>query len=156
MTAALTLSFAAAASPALAEGKGSSHKGAYVQTNLVSHVPGLAPVLDPNLVNPWGLSFGPATPLWVANEGTATSTLYRGVGAVSTVPLVVPTPAHPTGTVFNPTSAFALPDGTRPFRSHVDPADDGSEEVSVVADRVREEFLTRLDLGDLLHPSAQQ
>ena len=50
----------------------------------------------------------------------------------------------------------ALPDGTRPFRSHVDPADDGSEEVSVVADRVREEFLTRLDLGDLLHPSARQ
>jgi NAD(P)-dependent dehydrogenase (short-subunit alcohol dehydrogenase family) len=44
----------------------------------------------------------------------------------------------------------ALPDGTRPFRSHVDPADDGSEEVSDIADRVRSEFLTRLGLADLL------
>ncbi len=51
---------------------------------------------------------------------------------------------------------IALPDGTRPFRSHVDPADDGSEEVSVVADRVRGEFLTRIGLEDLLHPAARK
>lgn len=44
----------------------------------------------------------------------------------------------------------ALPRGERPFRVHIDPADDGSEEVSDVADRVRREFLTRIDLGDLL------
>ncbi|MBA2510397.1 MAG: SDR family NAD(P)-dependent oxidoreductase [Rubrobacter sp.] len=50
----------------------------------------------------------------------------------------------------------ALPDGTRPFRSHVDPADDGSEEVSIVADRVRGEFLTRIGLEDLLHPAARK
>lgn len=50
----------------------------------------------------------------------------------------------------------ALPDGTRPFRSHVDPADDGSEEVSRVADRVREKFLTRIDLADLLHPALRK
>lgn len=47
----------------------------------------------------------------------------------------------------------ALPAGTRPFRSHVDPANDGSEEVSGVADRIREAFLTRLGLADLLHPA---
>lgn len=44
----------------------------------------------------------------------------------------------------------ALPDGHRPYRVHVDPADDGSEEVSVVADRIRREFLTRVDLADLV------
>ena len=44
----------------------------------------------------------------------------------------------------------ALPTGQRPFRVHVDPANDGSEEVSQVADRVRREFLTRVDLADLL------
>ncbi|GGO36892.1 SDR family oxidoreductase [Deinococcus humi] len=49
----------------------------------------------------------------------------------------------------------ALPAGERPFRSHVDPANDGSEEVSAVADRIREEFLTRVDLADLLHPVIQ-
>ncbi|NSL43418.1 SDR family NAD(P)-dependent oxidoreductase [Streptomyces sp. 8P21H-1] len=44
------------------------------------------------------------------------------------------------------------PHGKRPFRVHVDPADDGSEEVSRVADRVRAEFLTRIGLADLLAP----
>jgi hypothetical protein len=29
----------------------------YVQTNLVSDIPGLATVTDPHLVNPWGVSF---------------------------------------------------------------------------------------------------
>ncbi|HTJ67897.1 MAG TPA: SDR family oxidoreductase [Actinospica sp.] len=44
------------------------------------------------------------------------------------------------------------PHGSRPFRVHVDPANDGSEEVSAVADRIREGFLTRIGLEDLLHP----
>jgi hypothetical protein len=44
----------------------------------------------------------------------------------------------------------ALPAGQRPYRVHIDPADDGSEEVSDVADRIRREFLTRVDLADLL------
>ncbi|PZG18670.1 SDR family NAD(P)-dependent oxidoreductase [Nonomuraea aridisoli] len=46
------------------------------------------------------------------------------------------------------------PHGTRPFRVHVDPANDGSEEVSEVADRVRERFLRRVGLDDLLAPHA--
>ncbi|SEE27317.1 NADP-dependent 3-hydroxy acid dehydrogenase YdfG [Streptomyces misionensis] len=44
----------------------------------------------------------------------------------------------------------ALPEGARPYRVHIDPADDGSEEVSEVADRIRSEFLTRIGLDDLL------
>jgi NAD(P)-dependent dehydrogenase (short-subunit alcohol dehydrogenase family) len=44
------------------------------------------------------------------------------------------------------------PYGERPFRVHVDPADDGSEEVSDVADRIRREFLVRIGLDDLLVP----
>ncbi|MFD5627839.1 SDR family oxidoreductase [Streptomyces sp. NPDC127072] len=44
------------------------------------------------------------------------------------------------------------PHGTRPFRVHVDPANDGSEEVSLVADRIRTEFLERIGLADLLVP----
>jgi NAD(P)-dependent dehydrogenase (short-subunit alcohol dehydrogenase family) len=48
-----------------------------------------------------------------------------------------------------------MPYGTRPFRVHVDPAKDGSEVVSGVADRVREEFLRRMGLEDILkvHPT---
>jgi NAD(P)-dependent dehydrogenase (short-subunit alcohol dehydrogenase family) len=46
------------------------------------------------------------------------------------------------------------PAGTRPFRTHIDPANDGAEEVAVVADRIRVEFLERIGLKDLLHPAA--
>jgi NAD(P)-dependent dehydrogenase (short-subunit alcohol dehydrogenase family) len=45
--------------------------------------------------------------------------------------------------------------GRRPFRVHVAPSDDGAEVVNAVADRVRREFLRRVGLDDLLHPSAQ-
>jgi NAD(P)-dependent dehydrogenase (short-subunit alcohol dehydrogenase family) len=48
------------------------------------------------------------------------------------------------------TRIVALPAGERPYRVHIDPADDGSQEVSNVADRIRREFLTRVDLADLL------
>ncbi|MBS2939814.1 SDR family oxidoreductase [Nocardioides sp. J2M5] len=45
-----------------------------------------------------------------------------------------------------------LPKGTRPFRVHVDPADDGAEVVNAVGDRVRTEFYRRIGLPDLLAP----
>lgn len=45
------------------------------------------------------------------------------------------------------------PAGTRPFRTHIDPANDGAEEVAAVADRIRVEFLERIGLEDLLHPA---
>ncbi|WP_314146048.1 SDR family NAD(P)-dependent oxidoreductase [uncultured Leifsonia sp.] len=49
----------------------------------------------------------------------------------------------------------ALPYGQRPFRSTVDPADDGSRTVSDVADAIRVNFLTRIGLADVLHPAPQ-
>jgi hypothetical protein len=42
-----------------------------------------------------------------------------------------------------------MPFGKRPFRLHVDPAQDGAEDVNAVADRVRAEFLRRIGLEDL-------
>ncbi len=42
--------------------------------------------------------------------------------------------------------------GTRPFRVHVDPADDGCAVVNAVADRGRVQFLQRIGLQDLLSP----
>ena len=44
------------------------------------------------------------------------------------------------------------PFGTRPFRVHIDPAQDGAEVVNGVADRVRAEFLRRIGLADILKP----
>jgi uncharacterized protein (TIGR03118 family) len=74
--------------------------GSYTQTNLTSDIPGMAANLDPDLVNPWGLTASPTSPFWVSDNGTGLSTLYRGSG--SKVPLVVNIPGGgPTGIVFN-------------------------------------------------------
>jgi NAD(P)-dependent dehydrogenase (short-subunit alcohol dehydrogenase family) len=42
--------------------------------------------------------------------------------------------------------------GTRPFRRHVDPSQDGAEIVNAMADRVRAEMFRRIGLADLLSP----
>jgi uncharacterized protein (TIGR03118 family) len=62
-----------------------------------------APATDASLVNSWGLSAGPTTPWWAANNGTNTSTLYSGTG--TKLPLTVSVPGSPTGTVFNGNAA---------------------------------------------------
>jgi len=68
----------------------------FTEVDLVSDQSG-APVLDANLVNPWGLAPGGNCTFWVSNNGTGTSTLYSPEG-VSTG-LVVNTSAAPTGVV---------------------------------------------------------
>jgi uncharacterized protein (TIGR03118 family) len=88
----------------------------YKQTNLVSDLAGMAPVTDPNLKNPWGLTRSPGgSPFWVANNNSGTSTLYDGSGnpfppPSKGGPLVVTVPppgfapgtqSAPTGVVFN-------------------------------------------------------
>jgi hypothetical protein len=47
------------------------------------------------------------------------------------------------------------PFGTRPFRVHVDPSEDGAEIVNGVADRVRAEMFRRIGLEDLLKPTVK-
>src|SRR5438477_2192493 len=62
---------------------------------------------DSALVNGWGLTAGPTTPWWTANNGTNTSTLYNGVGSKQA--LTVAVAGGPTGTVFNgDASAFVV------------------------------------------------
>ncbi len=46
-----------------------------------------------------------------------------------------------------------LPHGERPFRTHVDPSNDGCEIVNAVHDRVRTELLRRIGLEDVLKPA---
>jgi hypothetical protein len=45
-----------------------------------------------------------------------------------------------------------MPFGKRPFRIHIDPAQDGCEVVNAIADRIRAGFLCRIGLSDLLSP----
>jgi uncharacterized protein (TIGR03118 family) len=101
----------ALAAPALAD-RGIGH---YVQRNLVSDVQGAAELPDADLVNAWGLAFGPTTPAWVADNGHGVSTLYSGaVGntPVAKVPLTVSIPGGaPTGAVFNGSNGFVVTSG---------------------------------------------
>jgi uncharacterized protein (TIGR03118 family) len=90
-------------------------KTRFSAVGLVSDQAGHAPLVDPALVNPWGLALSPTGPLWVSNNGTNTATLYAGGvnGATPTkAALVVTIPGGaPTGQVFNDTAAFVLPAG---------------------------------------------
>jgi uncharacterized protein (TIGR03118 family) len=104
----------------------------YKQTNLVSDIAGMAPVHDPNLKNPWGLTRSPGgSPWWVGNNNSGTSTLYTGAGAISPIngtgTVTVPPPkgspagtqSTPTGVVFNgsPTDFLTVP-GTPGTSAH--------------------------------------
>ena len=106
-------SSAGAARPALVPNGAAENE--YRQTNLLSDIPGVARNTDPNLVNPWGMAAGPATPIWVSDNGADVTTLYRGaIGGtpLATIPLVVGIPTGaPTGQVFNDSHNFDVSNG---------------------------------------------
>jgi uncharacterized protein (TIGR03118 family) len=73
-----------------------------------------AAFVDPNLINPWGVSFSPTSPFWVSNQGSGTSTLYDSEGMPQSLIVGIPqfgSVAGPTGQVFNPTTSFQLSTG---------------------------------------------
>jgi uncharacterized protein (TIGR03118 family) len=78
----------------------------YRITNLVSDGSVPAKTVDPNLINPWGISAGPTTPFWVSDNGVDMATIYTGTG--QKLPLNVAVPGAPTGQVFNGTSKFRV------------------------------------------------
>src|SRR5439155_17509817 len=79
----------------------------YLQTNLVSDIPGLAAHTDPNLVNPWGISSSSGSPLWVSDNGRDVSTIYNGNGTPASLVVSIP-PGAPTGTVFNGSGGLSM------------------------------------------------
>jgi uncharacterized protein (TIGR03118 family) len=107
----VVLALASAAWPVLADGDRAEH---YRQTNLVSDQPGVALVQDPNLVNAWGLSSSPTSPLWISDNGSGLSTLYGvtynllGTVQVAKIGLEVSIPGegNPTGQLFDGLGGF--------------------------------------------------
>jgi len=73
-----------------------------------------APTTDPLLVNSWGLSMGTGTFLWVANNGTGTTTLYDPT-SFGKIPLNITVAgpggamSAPTGTVFTSLTGDSFP-----------------------------------------------
>ena len=87
----------------------------YARTDLVADQAGAGiQVVDPSLVNAWGMSQGPATPVWVSAAESHVTTLYSGASATavtkSALTVVVPG-GSPTGQVFNGTGKFVVCSG---------------------------------------------
>ena len=116
---ALTASAATAAPP---KAPPSAAQPGFTETDVVSDIPDRAALTDADVVNAWGLALSPTSPLWVANNGTNSATLYAGGangGAVTKVPLRVAIPGGaPTGQAFNDTASFVVtgPAGSGPAR----------------------------------------
>jgi uncharacterized protein (TIGR03118 family) len=72
----------------------------YLQTNLVSNMQGTAQAFDPNLQDPWGISFSTSSPMWVSDQasnlnGSSVATLYKvdpATGALSVIPVTFGVP----------------------------------------------------------------
>jgi uncharacterized protein (TIGR03118 family) len=109
---ALALSVATAA---MLVARSAAAQNSYQQHNLVSNIPGLADVLDPSLVNPWGISHSATSPFWTSDAGMGISTLYNTAGAKQALTVTIPTPgtppSAPTGQVFNTAGAFPISPG---------------------------------------------
>jgi uncharacterized protein (TIGR03118 family) len=105
---AAALLVALASCPALADQNQGQQTGVYVQHNLVSD--GFVAADHPdatNLVNAWGIAFGPGSPVWVANNGSSTATLYNGHGVAASLVVNI-TGEDPTGIVWNGSSSFNI------------------------------------------------
>jgi uncharacterized protein (TIGR03118 family) len=93
----------------------------YVQTNIISDGATVqALVTDPTMINPWGVSVGPA--IWIDKAGSGSVAVDTAAGTVAvpslpsvTIPAAASTSAHgsPSGTVYNSNSAiFDIPGST--------------------------------------------
>lgn len=97
----------------------------YIQVNLVANTSGYgAARIDPNLINPWGMSATATSPWWVSDNGAGKSTLYNGSGVPQALIVTIPpapgspvgTLSTPTGQVANTTTDFQLTPGSNPAR----------------------------------------
>src|SRR3984885_5433290 len=110
-----------ALSSTLCSGALAQTSSTYVQTNIISDGATVqALVTDPTLINPWGVSVGPA--IWIDRAGTGSVAGDTPAGAIAvpslpsvTIPAAASASAHgsPSGTVYNSNSAiFDIPGST--------------------------------------------
>src|SRR6202043_995832 len=71
-----------------------AQQAGYSQTNLVSNTAGVATTTDPQLLNPWGISFIPGSDFWIANNNSGTSTLYDLNGSKNALVVTLPGATH--------------------------------------------------------------
>jgi uncharacterized protein (TIGR03118 family) len=75
----------------------------FVETALVSDIPGVAPHTDPAVVNPWGFTETPKGQFQLSDNGSGTAALFAADGTPLGAPIVIPPPAgSPAGTASTP------------------------------------------------------
>src|SRR5260370_37115234 len=67
-----------------------AQQSGYKQTNLKANFAGVASHADSQLSNPWGISFLPGKPFWIANNTSGTSTLYDAQGNKQQLVVTIP------------------------------------------------------------------
>jgi uncharacterized protein (TIGR03118 family) len=72
----------------------------FVQTDLVSDIPGLATITEPTLVNPWGISHTTTSPFWISDQGTSFTNLWSVIGQTNVTKVTAVNP--PTGNIMIP------------------------------------------------------
>src|SRR5437660_12000708 len=100
------VSIACLLAPQVSAAHRNSDDSAYEVTPLVSSNGVPNTVVDPHLLNAWGLDAGPASPWWVADNHADLSTLYNAAGAK--LRLEVTVAGGTTGLVFNGGSGFPV------------------------------------------------
>jgi len=90
-----------------------ANAASYNVTLLTADQSGIAAHTDPNLLNPWGISFSPSGPFWVSDNNSGKSTLYDGTGTPQSTVVTIPSASGvgqgvPTGTVYNSTLGFVI------------------------------------------------
>jgi len=80
---------------------------------------------------------------------------YKDFGAIIQKAFgeIVPEDADPAGVADEIVDLVGMEFGTRPFRLHYDPSQDGADVTFGVMDRVRAEMLHRVGMSDLLKPA---
>jgi NAD(P)-dependent dehydrogenase (short-subunit alcohol dehydrogenase family) len=80
---------------------------------------------------------------------------YRGFGEriQQAFAAIVPDDADPAGIADRIVEVVGMESGTRPFRFHYDPSQDGADVGFAVLDRLRAEMLHRVGMADLLTPA---
>lgn len=93
----------------------------FVETNLVSDIPGVAPHTDSVVVNPWGFTETPGGQFQLSDNGTGTAATFAADGTPLGAPIIIPPPpgspagttSTPNGQLDNTTSDFVISEGGR-------------------------------------------
>src|SRR5207249_4702831 len=109
--------FALALAPATS-GAATPLNGGYLETNIVSDLPGIARHQDARALNAWGIVAGPDV-IWVNHNHSGATVAYGPFGSVHPFSINIPSPGGstnagaPTGLEFNRTLQFRLTNGLR-------------------------------------------